>query len=40
MRTSLLLLSLATGAFALTPEDLHGMWKGTIDGDPTSVVEM
>lgn len=40
MRTCLFLLGLAVGSFALTPEDLHGMWKGAIEGEPTSVVEM
>lgn len=40
MRTCLLLLGLAIGSFALTPQDLHGMWRGTVQGDPTSQVEM
>lgn len=40
MRASLLLLSLAVGASALEPQDLHGTWKGTLEEDPTSLVEV
>jgi hypothetical protein len=40
MRICLLMLGLAIGSYALTPQDIQGMWKGTIEGDPTSVVEM
>jgi hypothetical protein len=40
MRTFLLLLSLVASAFALEPEDLHGMWHGSFEDDPSSAIEL
>jgi hypothetical protein len=40
MRICLLLLSLVASAFALEPEDLHGMWRGSVEGDASSAIEM
>lgn len=40
MRTWLLPLAFATSVSALEPQDLHGMWRGSIEMDPASTVEM
>lgn len=40
MRACQLLLALAIGSYALTTQDINGMWRGAVQGDPTSQVEM